>query len=42
MKLSPAKSMKTSAAKKKIRSEAEDGSQESSPPSTQRPNPAKD
>jgi hypothetical protein len=34
--------MKTSAGKKRTRSEAEDAAQESSPPSTPRPNPAKE
>jgi hypothetical protein len=41
MKSSPAKSMKTSAGKKKMCSEAEDAGQESSLSSTPRPNPAK-
>jgi hypothetical protein len=42
MKSSPAKSMKTGAAKKRTRSEAEDVGQVSSPPSTPRPNPTKE
>jgi hypothetical protein len=42
MKSSPAKSMKTSVGKKRTRSEAEDADQESSPPSTLCPNPAKE
>jgi hypothetical protein len=42
MKSSPAKSMKTGAAKKRTRSEAEDVGQESSSPSTPHPNPAKE
>jgi hypothetical protein len=42
MKSSPSKSMKTIAAKKRTRGEAEDAAQESSPPSTPHPNPAKE
>jgi hypothetical protein len=42
MKASLSKSMKTSAGKKRTRREAEDAAQESSPPSTPRPNPAKE
>jgi hypothetical protein len=42
MKSSPAKSMKTSAGKKRTHSEAEDVGQVSSPPSTPRPNPTKE
>jgi hypothetical protein len=42
MKSSPAKSMKTDATKKRTSNEAEDASQESSMPSTPRPNPAKE
>jgi hypothetical protein len=42
MKTSPAKSMKSGAGKKRSRSEAEDVGQTSSPPSTPRPNPAKE
>jgi hypothetical protein len=42
MKSSPAKSMKTGAAKKRTRSEAEDVGLDLSPPSTPRPNPAKE
>jgi hypothetical protein len=42
MKASPSKSMKTSAGKKRTRSETEDVVWESSPPSTPRPNPAKE
>jgi hypothetical protein len=42
MKTSPAKSSKIGASKKRSRSEAEDAGQTSSPPSTPRPNPAKE
>jgi hypothetical protein len=42
MKTSPAKSLKAGASKKRSRSEAEDAGQSSSPPSTLRPNPAKE
>jgi hypothetical protein len=42
MKTSPTKSSKTDASKKRSRSEAEDASQSSTPPSTPRPNPAKE
>jgi hypothetical protein len=42
MKSSPAKSMKTGVAKKRTRNEAKDVGQELSPPSTRRPNPAKE
>jgi hypothetical protein len=42
MKTSPSKSSKTSARKKRTRNEAERSATESSPPSTPRPNPAKE
>jgi hypothetical protein len=42
MKTFPTKSLKTGASKKRSRSEAEDAGQASSPPSTPRPNPAKE
>jgi hypothetical protein len=42
MKASPSKSMKTITGKKRTHSEVEDAAQESSPPSTPRPNLAKE
>jgi hypothetical protein len=42
MKPSPTKSSKTGASKKRSRSEVEEVGQASSPPSTPRPNPAKE
>jgi hypothetical protein len=42
MKTSPVKNSKIGASKKRNRSEAEDAGQASSPPSTPRPNPAKE
>jgi hypothetical protein len=42
MKASPSKSVKTGAGKKRTRSDAEDAATKLSPPSTLRPNPAKE